>query len=210
MRNSRYDPWVVDGFLEIIDRLEAADAAEAKGALAQAAPGLTRAQLQVIHGTRAENQEFTRLRRDLPSASSIQRAVDLLLDRLQPTVPAVTLAMSLPQSGSTDLFCAACAGFGATSIVGSRVPIGERVTGWVYANRQSIANAEAALELSEAAWRSSPVVLSHALVVPMVDAGRCGGVVALFGAEPVTADHQRLVETAVSLLPRNLLSAVAS
>ena len=210
MRNTRYDPWVVDGFLEIIDRLEAADAAEAKSAPAQTAPGLTRAQLQVIHATRTEDHEIIRLRRDLPSAPSTQRAVDLLLDRLQPMVPAVTLAMYLPQSESTDLFCAACTGLGATSIVGSRVPIGERVTGWVYANRQSIANAEAALELSEPVRRSSPVALTHALVVPMIDAGRCAGVIALFGAEPLTADHQRLVETAVSLLPRSLLSAAAS
>jgi putative nucleotidyltransferase with HDIG domain len=210
MRNSRYDPWVVDGFLEILDRLEAADAAEAKQAPAQSASGLTRAQLQVIHATRAEDHEINRLRRDLPSASSTQRAVDLLLDRLQPMVPAVTLAMYLPQNESTDLFCAACAGLGATSLVGLRVPIGERITGWVYANRQPIVNAEAALELSEPVRRSSPVALSHALVVPMIDAGRCGGVVALFGAEPLTADHQRLVETAVSLLPRNLLGAAAS
>jgi len=210
MRNSRYDPWVVNGFLEILDRLEAVEVAEAKKAQAQPAPGLTRVQLQIIHAARAEDREIIRLKRDLTAASSAQRAVDLMLDRLQPIVPAMTLAMYLPLNDSIDLFCAACAGLGATAIAGTRVPIGERITGWVYVNRQAIVNAEAALELSEAARRSSPVSLSHALVVPMLDAGRCSGVIALFAAESFSADHQRLVETAVSLLPRGFLSAAAS
>jgi putative nucleotidyltransferase with HDIG domain len=210
MRNSRYDPWVVNGFLEILDRLEVIEAAEAKKALAQPAPGLTRVQLQIIHAARAEDREIIRLKRDLRAASSAQRVVDLLLDRLQPIVPVLTLAMYLPLNDSIDLYCSACAGLGATAIAGTRVPIGERITGWVYVNRQAIVNAEAALELSEAARRSSPVSLSHALVAPMLDAGRCGGVIALFAAEPFSVDHQRLVETAVSLLPRGVLSAAAS
>jgi hypothetical protein len=167
-------------------------------------------QLQIIHAARAEDREIIRLKRDLRAASSAQRVVDLLLDRLQPIVPVLTLAMYLPLNDSIDLYCSACAGLGATAIAGTRVPIGERITGWVYVNRQAIVNAEAALELSEAARRSSPVSLSHALVAPMLDAGRCGGVIALFAAEPFSVDHQRLVETAVSLLPRGVLSAAAS
>lgn len=209
MRNRRYDPWVVNGFLEILDSLEATDA-EGTRAPDSPTPGLTRAQLQVIHATRAEDQEIIRLRRDLPAVSSAQRAVNLLLDRLGPMIPAVTLAMYLPLRDSTDLFCAACAGLGAPAIADTRVPIGERVTGWVYANRQPIVNAEAALELTDVARRASPVSLTHTLVVPMMDVGRCVGVIALFGAESFSGDHQRLVETAVSLLPRSVVSAAAS
>jgi GAF domain-containing protein len=164
----------------------------------------------VIQSARAENREITLLKRDLPAAPSADRAVELLLDRLQPMVPAVTLAMYVPLADSTDLYCAACAGLGAAAIVGARVPIGERVTGWVFATGQTIANAEAALELSESVRRASPVALTHALATPMLDAGRCTGVVALFGAEPFSPDHARLVETAVSLLPRHLLKSAAS
>ena len=209
-RNSRYDPWVVDGFLEILDQLEAGDAAEAAKTPVQAAPGISRAQLQVIHATRAEDREIVRLKRDLPAAASADRAVELLLDRLQPIIPAVTLAMYVPLPDSTDIYRAACAGLGAPAIIGTRVPIGERVTGWVFATSQAIVNAEAALELTESARRSSPVSLTHALAVPMLDAGRCTGVVALFGAEPFSPDHQRLVETAVGLLPRHLLRTAAA
>lgn len=210
MRNTRYDPWVVNGFLEILDSLEAGDAAEVRGPQEGVPSNITRAQLQVIQATRAEDREVLRLRRDLPAVSSAQRAVDLLLDRLGPMTPAITLAMYLPLRDSTDLFCAACAGVGAPAITGARVPVGERVTGWVYANRQAIVNAEAALELSELARKALPITLTHTLVVPMKDAGLCIGVVALFGADSFGADHQRLVETAVSLLPRSVLSSAAS
>jgi putative nucleotidyltransferase with HDIG domain len=209
-RGTRYDPWVVDGFIEILDQLQAVEAAEVAKASVVAEPGLSRAQLQVIQSARAENREITLLKRDLPAAPSADRAVELLLDRLQPMVPAVTLAMYVPLADSTDLYCAACAGLGAPAIIGARVPIGERVTGWVFATGQTIANAEAALELSESVRRASPVALTHALATPMLDAGRCTGVVALFGAEPFSPDHARLVETAVSLLPRHLLKSAAS
>ena len=209
MRNSRYDPWVVDGFLEILDRLEAMDAAEAK--TAEATPGLVlaRAQLQVIHSTRAEDREIVRLRRDLPAVASTERAVDLLLDRLQPLMPVLTLAIFRPLVDSTDLVCSACSGLASNGITGSRVPIGERVTGWSYANHQPIVNAEAALELSESARKASPVRLAHALVVPMLEAGRCSGVVALFGSDQFTPDHLRLVETGISLLPRSVFHAAS-
>ena len=89
------------------------------------------------------------------------------------------------------------------------VPIGERVSGWVFANRQAIPNAEAVLELGDA-LKACPVPLAYALAVPVIDAGRCAGVIALFSADRFSADHQRLVETAVNLLPREFLNAAAS
>jgi putative nucleotidyltransferase with HDIG domain len=209
MKNSRYDPFVVDGFLEILDRLEVIEAAEALKAPAAAGPGLTRAQLQVIRATRTEEREFLLLKRELPAVGSAQRAVDLLLERLQPLMPVVSLAMYLPLAESTDLYCAACAGLGRSAVAGTRVPIGERITGWVFANQQAIQNAEAVLELGDA-LRSCPVPLAFALVMPIIDAGRSIGVVALFSADRFSADHQRLVETAVNLLPREFLSTAAS
>ena len=70
-RGTWYDPWVVDAFLGILDKLEKEES-EAVSVLrrsGRAAPALP-AQLEVITATTAEEREFSELRRELPLAAS--------------------------------------------------------------------------------------------------------------------------------------------
>ena len=212
LRNAKgtlYDPWVVDGFIKILDEIEASDAADEAARPAQPEPAMTRAHLQVIKATRAEDREFIKLRRELPAVSSAQAAADTLFESLRPVVPVSLLVLYSPVPDSTDLVAAGCAGVSVPSIAGTRVAIGERVSGWVFANRTAMLNSEAALELGAAA-HSSSVPLKHALVVPIIAGGRCVGVVGLFSPERFSEDHQRFLESATALLPAVFSAAAAS
>ncbi len=84
-RGVMYDPWVVDEFLKILDRLEAVDAAELQEARtgASVAPRLSPAQLDVISATTAEEREFNELRRDLPRATSLANAAEIVFRHLR-------------------------------------------------------------------------------------------------------------------------------
>jgi putative nucleotidyltransferase with HDIG domain len=208
-KGTLYDPWVVEGFVRIIADLEAADAKE-EAANPQQPVGLsTRPHLQVIKATRAEDREFVRLRRDLPASSSAQAAADTLFESLQPVVPVTLLVLYTPVPDTTELVASGTAGITIPGLAGRRVPIGDRVSGWVYANRTAMVNSEAALELGTIGYSAS-TPLSHALVVPVISGGRCVGVIGLFGAERYSDDHQRFVESATALLPSVFWGAAAS
>jgi putative nucleotidyltransferase with HDIG domain len=208
-KGTLYDPWVVDGFIGILDDLEALDAAEEPRHDAHPESAAPRPHLQVIKATRAEDREFVKLRRELPVVSSAQAAAETLFESLEPVVPVVTLVLYVPVADSTDLVASGCAGFAVPAIANMRVAIGDRVSGWVFANRTAMVNSEAVLELGPAA-RTSPVPLKYALVVPVISGGRCVGVVGLFGNDQFTEDHQRFVESATALLPSVFSAATAS
>jgi hypothetical protein len=199
-RGTMYDPWVVDGFLAIIDRLEQLDAAEEHTGLDHSvARGLMPAQLDVIKAATIEDRGFGSLQRHLPAATSAPQAAEILFQHLSPIFPFATLAIYGQVPASNDLEVVACAGVGADAIRSMRVPIGERVSGWAFAHRQAALNSQGVLELGAVA-RTFSTQLDHALVVPVIDGKRSVAVVALFGSERFSADHMRLVESATSLL----------
>jgi hypothetical protein len=65
-----------------------------------------------------------------------------------------------------DLVITAGEGLGSASVVGSRVALGECISGWVAANKKSIINSDAALDLAALA-PSAPRTLSVGLSVPL-------------------------------------------
>jgi len=204
-RGKAYDPWIVDQFLRIIDQLEAAEAAEEKNALA-GVPGtvahLAPAQLDVISATTAEEREFNELRRELPRAGTLNAAADALYRHMRRVVPASSMALYLPTADATELSVVACFGVGTTAIEGLRVPIGERISGWVFAHSQLVLNSDATLELGPVA-RTLATPLRYAAAVPIVD-GRVVAVLMVFSNEPFEKDHRRLLENAATIFVSSL------
>ena len=199
-RGTMYDPWVVDGFLGIIDKLEQLDAAEEQTAQDHGVVrGLMPAQLEVIKAATLEDRGFVNLQRNLPAAASVSDAADILFQHLSPVFTFATLAIYGQVPASNDLQVVACSGVGADTIRSMRVPIGERVSGWAFAHKQPALNSQGVLELGAVA-RTFSTPLDHALVVPVIEGKRSVGVVALFGNERFSNDHMRLVESAASLL----------
>ena len=66
-RGKAYDPWIVDRFLEILNKLEAAEVQEGQQvSIVDRPASQTGLQLDVITATTAEEREFNELRRELP------------------------------------------------------------------------------------------------------------------------------------------------
>lgn len=207
-RGVMYDPWVVDGFLTIIDGLERTEPSESgKGDTASSAgPGLAPAQLEVISATTAEDREFNELRRELPKAGSLRSSCDVLFRHLRRVVPAATLTLYMPKHETNELVPVACIGVGTSAIEDLRIPIGDRISGWAAAHKQVVVNSNAALELGPVA-RTFSVPLRYALAVPIYSGSTPPiGVLTAYGSEPFNQDHRRILESAATLFA----SAVAA
>jgi putative nucleotidyltransferase with HDIG domain len=210
-RGKSYDPWIVDQFLGLLDNLEELEAKEQRRALAGGStePGyLAPAQLDAISATTAEEREFNELRRDLPRAGSVAEAADVLFKHLRRVIPASTLALYTPTRDANEISVVASSGTGAAALAGLKVPIGERISGWVFAHSQAVVNSDAALELGPVA-RTFSVPLRYAAAVPVVDRSVVA-VVIVFGSEPFDKDHRRLLENAATLFVSSVSQPLSS
>jgi len=210
-RGTWYDPWVVDEFLKILDKLERMDSEDQKTVSGTATPQLIPAQLDVIAATTAEEREFNELRRELPLASSITNAAEVLFRHLRRVVPAASFSLFLPSQEKNELSAIACSGVGASAIEGLSIPVGERISGWCLAHKQTVLNSNAALELGPVA-RTFPVPLRYALAVPLLNgpAASAVGVLSAYGSEPFDNDHRRLLESAATLFAASLFPSTPS
>jgi len=198
-RGVMYDPWVVDGFIKILDRLEAIDEAEGRNALSDrgGAP-LGSPALEVISAATAEEREFAELRRELPKAQGVELAAEVFFRHVRRVVPAAAVVLYVPQSGNSDLRAVYCAGSGASTIESTIIPVGERISGWAFAHRQVVFNSDASLDLGPVA-RTLPVPLRVALVVPIYEGNTSLAVLTLYGSEDFQKDHRRMLESAAQL-----------
>ena len=198
-RGKAYDPWIVDQFLGLLDKLEEMDAADQKGnsTASGRSPEIPPAQLDVITATTAEEREFNELRRELSRASDVRAATEALFKHSKRIVPAATLALCLPRPDSNELSVVACCGVGAAAIEGLQVSIGDRISGWVFAHAQTVVNSDASLELGPVA-RTFSVPLRYAAGVPVVD-GKVVAVMMIYSTDPLEKDHRRLLENAATL-----------
>jgi len=84
----------------------------------------------------------------------------------------------------------------ATSVVkGLRIGVGQRLSGWVAANRQTIINSDPTLDLGEVARFVEPRLRS-CLSTPLISDDTLVGVLTLYSAtlDGFTEDHQRIIE----------------
>lgn len=205
-----YDPWVVDQFLKILDDLERADAEEARSVAAgqpQSQPAAS--QLEVIAATTAEEREFNELRRELPLATSLSSAADVLSRHLRRVIPAANVTLFVPVQETGELVAAASIGVGTSAMEGLQIPVGERISGWAIAHKQAVMNSNAALELGPVS-RTFSTPLRYALAVPIMNGPNIAvGVITCYGSEPFTGDHRRVLEGAATLFASSLSATIS-
>lgn len=205
-----YDPWIVDQFLGIIDKLEKLDAEEQlrdKSGVLVARPAPS--QLDVIAATTAEEREFNELRRELPLATTVVGAADVLFRHLRRVVPAATMALFMPSQEDPDLGVVACTGVGTSTLEGIKIAVGDRISGFALAHKQTVLNSNAALEFGPVA-RTFAVPLRYALAVPILNGPRAVlGVISCYGSEPFHNDHQRIVESAATLFGASISTSAS-
>lgn len=207
-RGKAYDPWVVDQFLRLLDNLEEIEAEEQKRTFAERAASSDHpaAQFDTISATTAEDRELNELRRDLARAGGVVEAADRLFRHLRRVLPAASAVLYRPRADSSDLEVAASTGVGSPVLEGLHVPIGERISGWVYAHGQAVFNSDATLELGPVA-KTFSVPLRYTAGVPIME-DRPIGALLVFGSEPFDKDHRRILENAATLFAANITNPV--
>ena len=87
------------------------------------------------------------------------------------------------------------AGEGASHFVGLRIPRGQRLTGWVAANRQSIVNSDPALDLGVGS-SITEAASSQLPYIPLLVGDQLVGVLTVYSPlrDAFTEDHRRVLE----------------
>src|SRR5207245_8478612 len=120
---------------------------------------------------------------------------DIIAKHLRRLVP-FSLCVFYIYDSTTDELEAKHAVGEATSVVkGLRIALGQRLSGWVAANRQSIANSDPTLDLGEVARFVTPRLRS-CLSTPLLSDDVLVGVLTLYSStgDGFTEDHQRVLE----------------
>jgi putative nucleotidyltransferase with HDIG domain len=113
-------------------------------------------------------------------------------------MPAVTGAWYIHDTRSNRLTVTEAFGPAVHVLGDMALGVGERLTGWVAANRQLVVNSDAALDLGERAASIKPPLLS-CMSVPLMSGDSLLGVLTLYAAErnAFTDDQGRLVQMIV-------------
>jgi GAF domain-containing protein len=137
---------------------------------------------------------------------------DTIWECLGTHLPAASLVLFQYDESSDGLIAVHEAGPLVPGLRGTRIAVGERLSGWVAATGEGILNSDARLDIDEAARDQSP--LRSALAVPIVADGRVRAVLSFYAVETNAFDesHRRLVAAAaraVAAAARELQYAIA-
>jgi putative nucleotidyltransferase with HDIG domain len=123
-------------------------------------------------------------------------------------VPAATGAWFLKNEAGDRLVAVSAFGPAADAVRGVVIRVGDRLTGWVAVNRQTIVNSDAALDLADRAVRAAPPLVS-CLSVPLASGGSVSGVLSLYASErgAFSEDAGRLLEMVAPQIAEALMSS---
>ena len=205
-RGTMYDPLVVDTFTRV--HLEIAPKSEVQ------TPGITplRAITEASSSTpttshpsedrfediAASSEEmFTlfELASSLSSRMDIHDGTELIAKHLRRLIPSSACVFYLYDETVDELVANHASGEHASHIKGLRIPMGQRLSGWVAANRQTVRNSDPVLDLGESARGMMPRPRS-CLSTPLVSGKRLVGVLSLYSSskDAFSEDHQRILE----------------
>jgi len=217
-RGSMYDPLVVDTFVRVHHALEP------EPIISGPPPRL----LNEIASARQSNHrhgEHTRAEEACSNADEIlvlyellqalagqvglKHAADMISRNLRRLVPASLTILFIYDRNSGEIEARYAVGEGATLVQGLTIALGQRLSGWVAANQQTISNSSAILDLGEAA-RTSSHTLTNCLSTPLVCDNQLVGVLSLYSSEKTTFndDHRRVIEALAPQIANTVQGAI--
>lgn len=202
-RGKMYDPLVVDAFVR--DHAVLCASAELRDipALILAnqgdsnSGGQTAAPDSAVQLAPLESLRLLASLSPFPDGMPLPAVCRQIVDNLRTIASFDTAAVFILDDASSDAEAVFVDGSVARLITGVRIPIAERLTGWVAAHRTAVWNSDAALDLSSAAAGAS---LSLGSSLPLIVGDTLIGVLSLYGRsdQEVTVGQRRALE---SLLP---------
>lgn len=215
-RGTMYDPLVVDTFIRVHNNiaptatLETQQSSlraitEASVAPTAVAPFQT-ARLEEIAASSDEMLTLFDLARSLTSNMSVHDATDLIAKHLRRLIPSSACVFYIYDVDTDELVATQASGEHAALIKGLRIPIGQRLSGWVAANRLTVRNSDPVLDLGESARAMTPRPRS-CLSTPLVSDKTLVGVLSLYSSnkEAYGEDHERILE----VVARQVSAAIA-
>jgi putative nucleotidyltransferase with HDIG domain len=199
-RGIMYDPAVVDAFFELhgddsgqglVRTDEAPAVVNATIAPVQPAP----ADLAEADVSAVDLELFYDLGRALANPASLEDVGRTLWAHLEEHLPAAAFVL-FRYEDAVDALAPCYRGGDITMAPGTRVRLGERLSGWVAATRTGVLNSDARLDIDADLREASS--LRSALAVPIVAGSRCHGVLAFYSSQTggFTERHKRIVEAA--------------
>ncbi len=193
-----YDPRIVEKFLEVFESVpthtESSTRTDALSNITRTVQDEKRRAGGATHGAETLAALFD-IGFQAASAATPVDALSRIHPLLERIMPADIIAVYLYSAEADNLVATFVGGRHAESIAGTTIQLGQRLTGWVAANRQTILNSDAALDLGNLTMRLDPMPLA-CLSTPMANGGDLIGVVTIYSThrQPFTDAHVPVVE----------------
>lgn len=204
-RGSMYDPLIVDTFVRVHSELarhvvastvpkhvlnEITNSNHSTTSLPSSHP-----RLDDIHASADEMLTLYELARALSNHASISDTGDVVAKHLRRLVPFAQSVLFLYDWSTDELVAKHTMGDGSSIVKGLRIPLGQRLSGWVAANRKTILNSDPMLDLGDVA-RSARPRLRSCLSTPLISEEQLVGVLTLYSeaVDGFNDDHQRVIE----------------
>ena len=203
-RGSMYDPLIVDTFALIHNEIHlepttglppAISLVRTARATFEISSPTNSPSLDAIAASADEMLTLYDLARALAGQVSISDASEVIATHLRRLIPSSLCIFFMYDTATDDLEAAHAFGEASSMVKGMRIPLGQRLSGWVAANRQTIINSDAFLDLGEVA-RTSPSRLRSCLSTPFLSGDQLLGVLTLYShiEDGFNDDHQRIAE----------------
>ncbi len=212
-RGKMYDPLVVDTFvrdhaslcagaeLHDIPALILANQSDASAAIPQLPD------TQAPHTAPLESLRLLATLSPFPDGPPLASVCRQLVDNLRSIASFDTAAIFLLDDTSSDAEAVFVDGSAGRSIAALRIPIAERLTGWVAAHRTAVWNSDAVLDLASVATGASLTLGSS---LPLCVGETLIGVLSLYGRadQEITVGQRRALESLLPSMATSLGSAI--
>jgi len=201
-RGSMYDPIVVDAFATACDRLEQAVAEEVDDTHAPF--------LSVRRNTTTDSNDIGRHQdatTHCVSGAVYKRVYTQVLSNIKSLVEVASVIVYFEYDETNDeLVALQVVSDRPEQLLGYRIAVGERLSGWVAANRRAITNSGATIDLGCLAQTISGIELKCCMSSPVMSKDRLHGVLTLYSteADAFSDEHLRIVEVSTLELVKEI------
>jgi diguanylate cyclase (GGDEF)-like protein/putative nucleotidyltransferase with HDIG domain len=218
-RGSMYDPLIIDTFVKVHAAIAPEEATQGPPQRALAEIAIARKTLpqhpsapvlDEIAASADEMLTLYELARSLGGQVSVRDAGDVIANHLRRLIPSSLCVFFLYDDGTGEIEAMHAVGDGAKVVLGTRIQLGQRLSGWVAAHRQTISNSDPVLDLGEIA-RQRSLALKSCISTPLLaDDDHLIGVLTLYSNESnaFNEDHRRVVEAVARQIAQTFRRAV--
>jgi diguanylate cyclase (GGDEF)-like protein len=214
-----YDPLVVDTFVrvhaeiapEIVPtQLPRQALNEITSSTQNSTPTAGLPRLEEIAASADEMLTLYELARALAGQASVSETGDVIVKHLRRLIPFAQSVLFLYDPAADELEATHAIGDVSPVIKGLRIPLGQRLSGWVAANRQTISNSDPTLDLGDVVRTHTPRLRSS-LSTPLTCNDQLIGVLTLYsdGADAFNDDHRRVIEAVARQIGQTFKGAAA-